>query len=74
MCNADVSIFVRQARKSCVVLVVYVDDILLTESDSAGIEKSRTFLKKHFDTKDLGRLQYFLGIEIDHVRDKIALS
>ena len=52
MCNADHSVFVRQTLKGCVILAIYVDDILPTGSDSAGIEKSRTFLKKHFVIKD----------------------
>lgn len=55
MCNANHSIFARQIPKGCVILAVYVDDILLIGSDSARIEESRTFLKKHFVTKDLGR-------------------
>ena len=50
-----------------------MDDILLTGGDYAGIEESKTFLKKHFVTKDLSYPQYFLSIEIAHVRDGIAL-
>ncbi|KAL0423991.1 UNVERIFIED_CONTAM: Retrovirus-related Pol polyprotein from transposon RE2 [Sesamum radiatum] len=47
-----------------VVLAVYVDDILITGSDIDGIEEAKTYLQKHFVTKDLGRPRYFLGIEI----------
>ena len=72
MCNADHSVFVRQTSKGCVILNVYVDDILLTESDSAGIEESKT--KKHFVTKDLEHPRYFLGIKIAHTKDIITLS
>ncbi|KAL0285929.1 UNVERIFIED_CONTAM: Retrovirus-related Pol polyprotein from transposon RE2 [Sesamum angustifolium] len=38
-----------------VVLAVYVDDILITGSDIDGIEDAKTYLQKHFVTKDLGR-------------------
>ena len=51
MSNANHSIFVRHTLKGCVILVVYVDDILLIGRDSAGIEKSRTFLKNILSLK-----------------------
>jgi len=46
-----------------VVLTVYVDDILLTDSDSVRLLKTKQYLKCHFVTKDMGRPKYFLRIE-----------
>ncbi|KAL0283535.1 UNVERIFIED_CONTAM: Retrovirus-related Pol polyprotein from transposon RE2, partial [Sesamum radiatum] len=57
-----------------VVLAVYVDDILIAGSDSEGIEEAKTYLQKHFFTKDLGRPRYFLGIEITHSKHGVSLS
>ena len=48
----------------CIYLVVYVDDIVITCSDQNGIQKLKQHLFTHFQTKDLGKLKYFLGIEI----------
>ncbi|RVW47659.1 Retrovirus-related Pol polyprotein from transposon TNT 1-94 [Vitis vinifera] len=48
----------------CIYLVVYVDDIVITGSDQDGIQKLKQHLFTHFQTKDLGKLKYFLGIEI----------
>ena len=45
-------------------LVVYVDDIIITGSDSKGISSLKSFLQSQFHIKDLGMLRYFLGIEI----------
>ena len=73
-CNSDHSIFIRQRSTGCVILAVYVDDILVTGSDRTGVDESRAFLKKHFVTKDLGRPRYFLGIEITHAKDGVVLS
>ncbi|KAK4389999.1 Retrovirus-related Pol polyprotein from transposon RE2 [Sesamum angolense] len=49
--------YVAQGRSTygMVVLAVYVDDILITGSDLVGIEEAKTYLHKHFVTKDLGR-------------------
>jgi len=47
---------------------VYVDDILLTDSDSAELLETKEYLKHHFVTKVMGRPKYFLGIEL-HIKN-----
>ncbi|KAK4406515.1 Retrovirus-related Pol polyprotein from transposon RE1 [Sesamum angolense] len=73
-CQADHSVFVQTTKTGMVVLAVYVDDILITGSDIDGIEEAKTYLQKHFVTKDLGRTRYFLGIEIAHSKHGVSLS
>ena len=58
----------------CIYLVVYVDDIVVTGSDQDGIQKLKQHLFTHFQTKDLGKLKYFLGIEIAQSSSGIVLS
>ena len=41
-----------------------MDDIVITGSDQDGIQKFKQHLFSHFQTKDLGKLKYFLGIEV----------
>ena len=43
---------------------MYVDDIVITESDSKGITSLKSFLHDPFHTKDLGMLKYSLGVEV----------
>ena len=57
-----------------VVLAVYVDDILLTGSDEAGINATKDYLQSHLDTRDMGTPRYFLGIEFAYQSGKLALS
>ncbi|GJW97319.1 retrovirus-related pol polyprotein from transposon TNT 1-94 [Tanacetum coccineum] len=45
-------------------LLIYVDDILLTESDKSMIQSIKHQLDQQFSIKDLGSLHYYLGIEI----------
>ena len=56
-----------------ILLVVYVDDIVITGSDKLGIDKLKVFLQNHFQTKDLGTLKYFLGIEVARSRQGVNL-
>jgi hypothetical protein len=45
-------------------LLVYVDDILLTGSDSTMLHHLIQLLSSKFKLRDLGCVQYFLGIEV----------
>ncbi|RVW26227.1 Retrovirus-related Pol polyprotein from transposon RE2 [Vitis vinifera] len=63
--EADHSVFYHHNSSSqCIYLVVYVDDIVITGSDQEGIQRLKQHLFNHFQTKDLGKLNYFLGLEI----------
>jgi hypothetical protein len=45
-------------------LLVYVDDILLTGSNSAFLHRLITLLQTEFKLRDLGSVYFFLGIEV----------
>ena len=46
------------------ILIVYVDDIILTGSDEGEMLRLKKALAQSFETKDLGNLRYFLDIEV----------
>ncbi|KAJ0627129.1 putative RNA-directed DNA polymerase [Helianthus annuus] len=62
--KCDTSLFVKNSDNIFVVLLVYVDDIVVTGNSLTEIEKVKQSLKSQFLIKDLGLLQYFLGIEV----------
>ena len=73
--TADHSVFYHHnSSEQCIYLVVYVDDIVITGSDQEGIQKLKQHLFTHFQTKDLGKLKYFLGIEIAQSSSSVVLS
>ncbi len=47
-----------------VVIVIYVDDLIITGDSDADISDLKKLLKQKFEMKDLGELHYFLGIEV----------
>ena len=55
-------------------LIVYVDDIVITGSDQDDIQKLKQHLFNHFQTKDLGKLKYFLGIKVAQSNSKVDIS
>ncbi|CAL8997966.1 unnamed protein product [Prunus brigantina] len=62
----DSSLFLQRTSMGIVVLLVYVDDIVITDSDSEAISEVQTLLHSTFHMKDLGQLTYFLGLEVNH--------
>ncbi|RVW71744.1 Retrovirus-related Pol polyprotein from transposon TNT 1-94 [Vitis vinifera] len=73
--TADHSVFYHHnSSGQCIYLVVYVDDIVITGSDQNGIQNLKQHLFTHFQNKDLGKLKYFLGIEIAQSSFGVVLS
>ena len=48
---------------------LYVDDMIITGNDVAGITSLKQSISQHFEMKDLGALNYFLGLEISSNSD-----
>ncbi|KAJ0493656.1 putative RNA-directed DNA polymerase [Helianthus annuus] len=62
----DYSLFSKSMGNSTVHVAVYVDDILVTGNNSQEIGDLKDFLHTTFQIKDLGILNYFLGLEVLH--------
>ncbi|KAF7143314.1 hypothetical protein RHSIM_Rhsim05G0196600 [Rhododendron simsii] len=60
---ADSSMFVFRSSAGIMVLLLYVDDIILTSTCSSLLHSLINILNTEFAMKDLGDLHYFLGIE-----------
>ncbi|XP_031112015.1 uncharacterized protein LOC116015989 [Ipomoea triloba] len=54
-------------------LLIYVDDILVEGTDSHQITKLKQFLDKTFKIKNLGHLNYFLGLEVYRTSEGLNL-
>ncbi|CAM8928890.1 unnamed protein product [Rhodiola kirilowii] len=69
----DHSLFTLQRGKEFIILLVYVDDIMLTGTSLDLIASVKAFLHECFRIKDLGHLKYFLGLEITRSSSGIFL-
>lgn len=66
--------FFQHCGNRVAILIVYVDDIVLIGDDMEEIARLKTHLANAFEVKDLGRLKYFLGIEVAQSSRGIFLS
>lgn len=72
--RADTSLFIYGQVASTIFILIYVDDILVTSPDSTLIDRLITKLQGDFPIKDLGTINYFLGVEVLHDKHGIVLS
>ena len=70
----DNALFTRQTTHGIVLLLLYVDDMIITGNDQQAISDLQQYLGQHFEMKDLGSLNYFLGLEVSHRSDGYLLS
>ncbi|KAH9686972.1 retrovirus-related pol polyprotein from transposon RE1 [Citrus sinensis] len=72
--KADTSLFIRHDVKGIILILIYVDDILITGPDSNLLESFIAKLSKVFALKDLGLVTYFLGVEVCYTDNGMHLS
>ena len=71
--DADLNLYYLVVENEPLILVLYVDDLFLTRS-SRLIEDYKKNLTTEFDMKDLGRMHYFLGLEVWQQKGEIFLG
>ena len=70
----DYSLFIKHVSTSITIVAVYVDDINLTGDDISAIHRLKHHLHRIFNIKDLGKLNFFLGIEVTYAPIGVMLS
>jgi hypothetical protein len=65
---ADTSLFISSHGSVTIyMLVYYVDDTVIASSSVAATDHLLCHLAATFLVKDLGQLQYFMGIKVAHI-------
>ena len=65
--KADSSLFILHKGQSIVLLLIYVDDIIITGNDKNFISDLINTLSSEFSPKDLRSLHYFLGLKVKYL-------
>lgn len=71
--RTNTSLFLCFAFTSTIFLLI--DDIIITGSNDHEVQELISLLHKQFTLKYIGLLNYFLGVEVTHLRNgDLALS
>jgi hypothetical protein len=70
----DPNVYTKKVGIHLIIIFLYVDDLILTGTDSKLLNHVKTSIKKKFEMKDLGFLHYFLGLQVFQTNERIFLS
>jgi hypothetical protein len=72
--KADTSLFILHRGRLQVYVLIYVNGIIVTSSSPVTIDRLLDQLCSDFALKDLGSLNYFLGIEVTKHSEGLLLT
>ncbi|KAJ9556753.1 hypothetical protein OSB04_011367 [Centaurea solstitialis] len=72
--ECDKCVYVKQYKNACVIICLYVDDMLIMGTNLDVINQTKRMLNSSFDMKDLGRADVILGIKIHQNSEGYILS
>ena len=73
-CIYDPNLYVKHVDDNIIIIVLYVDDLIITGSQLLLIQNMKSELQKQFEMTDLSILHYFFGLQIWRMEDGILLS
>ena len=73
-CSKEPSVYRKALNGDLLVVVVYVDDLFVTGTNKMIIDEFNNNMSTKFDMSDLGKLIYYLGIEVCQNESGIHLN
>lgn len=74
-CSSEQTLFVKTSIQGKLLIVsLYVDDLIYTGNDESMMGEFKKSMMKEFDMSDLGKMMYFLGIEVQQLENGIFIS
>lgn len=70
----QLSLFIFRSKSTVILPLVYVDNVVLIGSNIKVVNRMIGELAKRFALKDLGRLNYFLGIQVHYMSFGVILN
>ncbi|KAJ8766885.1 hypothetical protein K2173_009229 [Erythroxylum novogranatense] len=74
-CDYEHTLFIKTKKDDKLLIVsLYVDDLIFTGNDEYMIAGFKDSMKLKFDMTDLGKMRYFLGLEVSQRADGIFIN
>ncbi|CAA0812714.1 cysteine-rich RLK (RECEPTOR-like protein kinase) 8 [Striga hermonthica] len=70
---ADSNLFIKKRERKLAIMLVYVDDIIITGDDEEEIQQTRKNLLVRFQMEELGEFKHFLGLKLKEKNDGLLL-
>ena len=70
----DKRVSTKCTEKECVIITLYVDNMLIFGTSLSVVHSTKRFLSSQFDMKDMGEAKVILGVRITRMGDNIMLS
>ena len=73
-CMKEPSVYRKNEGANLLILAIYVDDLFVTGTNLSMIERFKFEMSKNFEMSDLGKLTYYLGIEVKQEKSGITIN
>lgn len=73
-CVKESSVYLKNNRGDVLIVAIYVDDLFVTGTSIKIIKQFKEDMSKRFEMSDLGKLTYYLGIEVIEGADGIKIK
>lgn len=73
-CSKEPSVYRKVVNGDLLLLAVYVDDLFVTGTSVSVIEEFKREMSSKFEMSDIGKLSYYLGIEVQQHEGDITLN
>ena len=72
--EVDKCVYTKCIEKECVIIALYVDDMLIFSTSPSVVHSTKRFITSQFDMKDMGEPNVILDVNITRMDDSIMLS
>jgi hypothetical protein len=73
-CSLDRCAFIKRSGVDVIIVLVYVDDLIYTASNTKMMEEFKTVMSSKFKMKDLGSVEYVVGLRVRSTKNATHLS
>ena len=73
-CVTEPAVYIKGTGQSALMVGVYVDDLIVTGGEPAEIAVFKKQMTSKFEMSDLGKLSFYLGIEVEQETDCITIK
>ena len=73
-CKFDNNVYMQQKGGCLLLIVLYVDDFLITGGSTPGLREIKSVLSKEFSMTNLGMLMHFIGLEVNKKYSGIMIT